>query len=99
MNWDWNGVINANSVVHISASECTLPNANNPAQCVRFQGSAPIWVANVKPHGPRPGDTITGGVEFDLVVEWYDNNGNPLPLNVMTDITVLDPPVIIQFSS
>lgn len=46
-NYDWNGVITANSIVHISASEYDPNNKN-----VRFGGSALISVRNVVPHGP-----------------------------------------------
>jgi len=35
---------------------------------------------------PNPGDTITGGVEFFMEIDW---NG---PLNVATDITVIGIP-------
>ena len=51
-----------------------------------MHGDAPIWVKNVRPHGPNPGDTMTGGVEFFLQIDF------PSPLSVATDITVLGDP-------
>jgi hypothetical protein len=80
-NFNWNGVINHNSVVHISACECIFPDG-----AIRHRGAAPIWVKNVRPHGPNAGDTITGGVEFFLQIDWDS------PLHVAVDITVLGEP-------
>ncbi|HEY7581647.1 MAG TPA: hypothetical protein VH855_28960 [Acetobacteraceae bacterium] len=82
-NFNWDGVITANSVVHVSACEAKFFDAENP---LRWRGDAPISVKNVRPHGPNPGDTNTGGVEFFLVVEWGS------PLDVAVDITVIDTP-------
>ncbi|WP_193044710.1 hypothetical protein [Mycolicibacterium baixiangningiae] len=87
-NFNWNGVITPQSVVHISACEAGFPENNlfGAEGAFRFRGAAPIYVKNVHPHGPNPGDTITGGVEFYLDIDWDS------PLDVATDITVLDPP-------
>ncbi len=82
-NFNWDGVITAQSVVHISACEAKFFDA---AQPIRWRGDAPISVFNVRPHGPNPGDNITGGVEFFLVVQWGT------PLDIAVDITVIDTP-------
>ena len=86
-NFNWTGVINGRSVVHISACEATAlppPELGTPVQDfiarTRFRGLAFIGVRNVHPH-----DDGGGGVEFVLEVNW----GNPL--NIVTDITVEDP--------
>jgi hypothetical protein len=86
INFNWTGVINGRSVVHISACEATaLPTPDfEPTQDfiahTRFRGAASIGVRNVRPH-----DDGGGGVEFLLEV----NFGRPL--NVVTDITVDEP--------
>ena len=88
MNFNWNGVITGNSVVHISACEFNTPEQNlfGVEGLIRWRGDAAIWVKNVRPHGPNPGDTITGGVEFFLQVDWGT------PLDIVTDITVIGDP-------
>jgi hypothetical protein len=60
-NFNWNGVITPQSVIHISACEATFPDNNlfGVEGLGRQRGAAPIWVKNVHPHGPNPGDTIT----------------------------------------
>jgi hypothetical protein len=87
-NFNWNGVITDKSVVHISACECQFnPQTLFGVEGVfRHRGLAPIWVKNVRPHGPNPGDTITGGVEFFLQIDWDS------PLSIATDITVMGEP-------
>ncbi|MCB0096803.1 MAG: hypothetical protein KDE50_12405 [Caldilineaceae bacterium] len=87
-NFNWDGVITPRSVVHISASECALSEGGffDGEHVQRHRGEAPIWVKNIRPHGPNPGDTITGGVEFFLQIDWET------PLNVATDIIVLGEP-------
>ncbi|SFE61991.1 hypothetical protein [Nitrosomonas sp. Nm166] len=87
-NFNWNGVITPNSVVHISACECIFPEGSifGAEGVIRHRGEAPIWIKNVRPHGPNPGDSITGGVEFFLQIDWE------APLNIATDITVLGEP-------
>ena len=87
-NFNWNGVITANSVVHVSACEAGFPEGSifGTEGVIRFRGDAAIWVKNVRPHGPNPGDTITGGVEFFLQIDWPD------PLSIATDITVVGDP-------
>ena len=90
-NYNWGGVINENSVVHISASEFDPqipPNVISPDIFLgkkigesRIRGAATIYVKNVRPH--KSGG---GGVEFFLQVDWGT------PLRVVTDISVLDPP-------
>lgn len=87
-NFNWNGVINPNSVIHISACECIFPEGSifGAEGVIRHRGLAPIWVKNIRPHGPNPGDSITGGVEFYLQIDWNT------PLNISVDITVLGEP-------
>lgn len=88
LNFNWNNVIFPQSVVHVSACEYFAPKDSlfGVEGMQRMRGAASIWVKNVRPHGPNPGDSITGGVEFFLQVDWGE------PLNVATDITVFDPP-------
>jgi len=74
LNYNW-GVIDHDSVVIVTASEYT-------AQKVRFIGAAPISVESIAPHGP-PYDP-NHGVTFVVDVAWA------APLNIVTDITVLD---------
>jgi len=82
MNFNW-PPINANSVVLVTASEydpAAPPDSDGSAR--RFVGAANIRVNNISPHG-SPSDP-NNGVTFDLEVDWAT------PLNVCTDITVLD---------
>jgi hypothetical protein len=74
LNFNW-PAIDQDSVVLVTASECNQ-------QRVRFVGAASITVANVAPHGP-PYDP-NHGVTFVVNVDWNS------PLNVVTDITLLD---------
>jgi hypothetical protein len=82
-NFNWTGVINNSSVVHISVCEATAlppPGFGSTADFIagtRFRGAASMGVRNIHPH--------PDGVEFFLEVNW----GNPL--NVVTDIIVEDP--------
>jgi hypothetical protein len=80
LNYNW-AAIDQNSVVLVTASEYNSQHA-------RFIGAASITVANVAPHGP-PYDS-NQGVTFVVNVDWGS------PLNIVTDITVLDKPVEIQ---
>lgn len=84
VNFDWPGSpLQANSVVLVTASEydpSALPDADGSAK--RFVGAANIRVNNIAPHGP-PSDP-NPGVTFMLEVDWGS------PLNVCTDIIVLD---------
>jgi hypothetical protein len=81
LNYNWSA-IDKDSVVLITASEYN-------AQRVRFVGAASITVANVAPHGP-PFDN-NHGVTFVVNVDWGS------PINLVTDITVLDrKPVEVQ---
>ncbi|MFT4296353.1 MAG: papain-like cysteine protease family protein [Micropruina sp.] len=81
LNFNW-GIIDHDSVVVVTASEYT-------AEHVRFIGAATISADNVAPHGP-PYDP-NHGVTFVVNIGW------DAPLNVVTDITVLDAkPVEIQ---
>jgi hypothetical protein len=105
-NFNWPGVINARSVVHISACEAhdleqEFRSLQDHIADSRFRGEAFIGVRNVRPHNDEGGG---GGVEFVLEVFWgvghsIDNlvEGTGLAgtagprLNVVTDITVEDP--------
>ena len=85
-NYNWNGPINADSIVHISACEWVgEPGFVGLPPGVKYQGDATITVKNVRPHGPNPGDSISGGVSCYLQIDWGS------PLNVVTDITVFEP--------
>ncbi len=88
LNFTWHGVITANSVVHISACEYFSPeNSTLGAEgVIRNRGEATIWVKNIRPYGPNPGDFMTGGVEFFLQID------REMPMRVATDITVLGEP-------
>ena len=90
VNFNWNGVIDGGSVVHISACESKHINPGGISHDYSFpkkvgeervRGDATIYVKNIRPH-----DEGGGGVEFFLQVDW----NTPLP--VITDISVLDPP-------
>jgi hypothetical protein len=73
--------INANSVVHVSASEATglgPPLIGGGQNFSTNFGSASITVQNIS--------VREGAVDFNVFVDW------PTPLNVMTDITILEPP-------
>ncbi len=80
LDYAWPGVIKGISVVHISASEATnwQPQPNGSVQVNRFVGSAPIIVESVS---PKPDH-----VQFVVKVDWKT------PVDIVTDITVLDPP-------
>lgn len=80
LNFNWD-VINNDSVVLISVSEYSIDVAN-PGESPRFVGDANVTVSNISPHGP-PYDG-NRGVTFVVTVDW------PQPLNIVTDITVLD---------
>ena len=80
LNYNW-PTIDHDSVVLVTVSEY---NNNH----IRFIGSATIGVSNVAPHGP-PFDP-NHGVTFVVHVDWKT------PLNIVTDMTVLDKPVEIQ---
>jgi hypothetical protein len=82
MNFNW-PPINADSVVLVTASEYdTAPEGDADGSAKRFVGDATIRVNNIAPHGP-PSDP-NHGVTFQLEVDWGS------PINVCTDITVLD---------
>lgn len=89
VNFNWGGVIDGQSVVHVSACEATdVPGQTfgfpqEIAGNTRMRGAAVIGVRNVRPHHDNGGG---GGVEFYLEINWDS------PLNVVTDITVMDPP-------
>jgi hypothetical protein len=82
-NFNW-PPITADSVVVITASEYDpAAQAGADGSARRFVGAASITVLNVSPHG-APSDP-NNGVSFYLAVDWVR------PLNICTDITVLDP--------
>lgn len=87
LNFNWDAIDN-DSVVLVQASEYT-PDGNDPTHSPRFVGAANITVANVAPHGP-PYD-VNHGVTFVVNVDWG------APLHIVTDITVLDAPVDIEY--
>jgi hypothetical protein len=79
MNFNWEGVIQHESVVHVTASEYKGFEGRPPfstESAPRHLGDAVIRVANIAPH--------VGGVSFMLIVDW----DHWLP--VVTDITVFD---------
>ena len=80
LNFNWN-LISHDSVVLVTAAEYAV-DAGSPATSQRFVGAANITVSNVSPHSP-PYDP-NHGVTFVVTVDW------PTPLNIVTDITVLD---------
>jgi hypothetical protein len=79
--------ITPRSVVHISATEATPldPPVLSGQNFGGFIGDASITVQNVS-----PGD---GVVDFVVFVDFF------APLNVVTDITILDPPKQIVIGS
>ena len=78
-NWGINPPITHRSVVVMSAGEGTLtPGLGDPADHGTFKlGAADVFVTNVSPHD--------GGVEFILHANWGT------PIDVLVDLTVLDP--------
>ena len=74
LNYNW-PAIDQDSVIMVTASEYSNERA-------RFIGDASITVANIAPHGP-PYDS-NHGVTFVVNVDWGS------PLNIVTDITLLD---------
>lgn len=71
--------ITRHSVVHISVSEATaIPPQSFTPIFDRFVGAANITVHNISPSDGR--------VDFVVTVEWG------APLNIVTDITIFDPP-------
>jgi hypothetical protein len=87
LNYNW-AIINQDSVVLITASEFKVQN--QPSDEYRFIGDASIIVENIAPHGP-PYDP-NHGVTFVMNVDWTS------PLDIVTDITVLDnPPIEMDF--
>jgi hypothetical protein len=89
-NFNWNA-IDADSIVHISASEYTPNSQQLPDRTdQRFIGEATVTVSNVTPHGP-PFDA-NRGVTYVVDVGWESN------LFICTDITVMDnPPVDVVY--
>jgi hypothetical protein len=76
--------IRANSVIHISASEATGlfdPPLLFGQNFSTIFGAASITVQNIS--------VREGAVDFYVVVDWPD------PLNIVTDITIFDPPAQI----
>jgi hypothetical protein len=76
LNFNWS-VIDHDSTVLISASEYN-------AQRIRFIAEASITVDGIVPHGPPYDPAGNHGVTFFVTVQWST------PINVVTDITVLD---------
>jgi papain like cysteine protease AvrRpt2 len=74
LNYNW-PIIDQDSTVIVTVSEYN-------SEKVRFIGAASIAVENIVPHGP-PYDP-NHGVTFAVNVNWGS------PLNIVTDITVLD---------
>jgi len=87
LNFNWSE-IHPDSVVVVTASEYSA-DANAPKLSPRFIGDADVTVENISPHGP-PSDP-NYGVTFIVNVAW------PTPLDIVTDITVMDDvPAIVQ---
>jgi hypothetical protein len=83
--------IHAGSVIHISASEATALDTaeiffqHGTQTFVPVFGAASITVQNISPRD--------GAVDFNVFIDWPD------PLNIVTDITILDPPAEIIIGS
>jgi hypothetical protein len=82
-NWD---AIDHDSVVLISVSEFNFDGFTDDHH--RFVGAATITVCNISPHGPQYDQNH--GVQFAVQIDWET------PLNIVTDITVLDKPVDVE---
>ncbi|MEZ4517980.1 MAG: hypothetical protein R3C44_14565 [Chloroflexota bacterium] len=82
LNYSWPGVISKSSVIHIAASEAGswAQQPNGTATATRVAAAADVFVMAVAPKPDR--------VEFVLKVDWKG------PLDVITDITVMDPPTV-----
>ena len=87
LNFNWDA-IDHDSVVLISASE--FHNDGFTADHHRYVGAATITVCNISPHGPPFDPNGNHGVQFAIQIDWES------PLNIVTDITVLDKPVDVE---
>jgi hypothetical protein len=79
-NWGISPPITIKSVIVMSAAEASVDPGSifGIENATTFKlGDADVYVTNVSPH--------TGGVEFILHVNWGS------PLDVLVDLTVLDP--------
>jgi hypothetical protein len=88
LNYNWPS-INYDSVALVSASEYVTQKL--PTDDYSFIGGASIIVENIAPHGP-PFD-VNHGVTFVLNIV-----GNS-PINIVTDITLLPPPIDVDYPS
>jgi len=97
LNYNWNGVIYPDSVVHVSACEAQIAEGRILGDwrknASRYRGDAVVGVKNICPHGPNADDPNhpTGGVQF--YVEITNHRG---PINVVTDITVMGGPEDVE---
>jgi len=80
MNYNWDA-INKRSAVVITAVEWKAGRDPYDETGRPHVGQADIYVTNIGPHDPEPS---TGGVEFNVHVDWHT------PLHVQVTITVLD---------
>ena len=78
--------VNTTSSVLVTAAEYNPSNVPpaHPDERVRNLGDANIWISNIGPHGDD--GTPNNGVEFIINVDFS------VPLFVVVDVTVLDPP-------
>lgn len=70
--FNWDGLIGANSVVHMQACECRFLDNKwaGDEDLPRHRDDVDMWGKNVRPHGVHPRGQITGGVNFHLQFEW-----------------------------
>jgi hypothetical protein len=87
LHFEWSA-INAKSTVIITACEYTVTNPYTNEY--RKIGDAPIWVESIAPRDTSVGAT-QNGVDFVINVDYGR------PIYVVTDITVLAPPVGILY--
>ncbi|WP_331447405.1 papain-like cysteine protease family protein [Streptomyces xanthochromogenes] len=80
LNFNWNE-IDHDSTVWVTVSEYSV-NAADVKHSPRFVGDANVRVGNISPHSPPYNPNH--GVTFVVNVDWG------APLNIVTDITVLD---------
>lgn len=78
------GVIQTNSVIHIAASEAGSWNQkpDGTATVQRLAGAADVTVRAIAPKPDR--------VDFIIEVDWKS------PLDIVTDITVMEPPTMYR---
>ncbi|MFJ6616765.1 hypothetical protein ACIQOW_04170 [Kitasatospora sp. NPDC091335] len=93
-NWNWDGVIDLDSAVIVTAAEFTPQFGGlggGPKTLGRpLLGAANVYVTNIGPHGVA--GVEAGGVEFLLHVDWDSPLDVAVTISVLEDIEVFEQP-------